>query len=133
MLNDIGINENLANSLYTDLELNKTELERLIKSNMNDKLNNLIVEPEPSGQRNTPIQKNNSTSNINHIQENYNSQNNEQIPVENYQKNINQTNTNSNPSLNLSRFVELKSHFDVVRKLGYLPNLNSLISISEVN
>lgn len=37
MLNDIGINEQLANSLFVDLELNKTELERLIKSNMDEK------------------------------------------------------------------------------------------------
>lgn len=37
MLNDIGINENLANNLFIDLELNKTELERLIKANMDEK------------------------------------------------------------------------------------------------
>ena len=37
MLNEIGINDNLANSLFTDLELNKTELERLIKANMDEK------------------------------------------------------------------------------------------------
>ena len=37
MLNEIGINDNLANSLFTDLELNRTELERLIKTNMDDK------------------------------------------------------------------------------------------------
>ena len=37
-----------------------------------------------------------------------------------------------NFNLSLARYVELKSHFDVVRKLGYLPNINSLISISEV-
>jgi hypothetical protein len=35
-------------------------------------------------------------------------------------------------NLSLARYVELKSHFDVVRKLGYLPNINSLVSISEV-
>ena len=37
MLKDIGINENLANNLFIDLELNKTELERLIKNNMDEK------------------------------------------------------------------------------------------------
>lgn len=38
------------------------------------------------------------------------------------------------PMLNLAdaQQTELRSHFDVVRKLGYLPNLNSLVSISEV-
>ena len=37
MLNEIGINENLANNLFIDLELNKPELERMIKANMNEK------------------------------------------------------------------------------------------------
>ena len=37
MLNDIGINDNLANNLFNDLELNKTELERMIKANMDEK------------------------------------------------------------------------------------------------
>lgn len=37
MLNEIGINETLANNLFIDLELNKTELERLIKTNMDEK------------------------------------------------------------------------------------------------
>lgn len=34
--------------------------------------------------------------------------------------------------MNQSRPIELKSHFDVVRKLGYIPNLNTLVSVSEV-
>ena len=38
----------------------------------------------------------------------------------------------SNYNLSLSNYIELKSHFDVVRKLGYLPKLNALVSISEV-
>ena len=41
MLNEIGINESLANSLFTDLELNKTELERMVKNNMDEKYNKL--------------------------------------------------------------------------------------------
>ncbi len=38
------------------------------------------------------------------------------------------------PTLNLSdaKQTELRSHFDVVRKLGYLSNINALVSISEV-
>ena len=38
------------------------------------------------------------------------------------------------PSLNLSEAqqTELRSHFDVVRKLAYMQNINSLVSISEV-
>jgi len=31
-----------------------------------------------------------------------------------------------------SKPIELKSHFDVVRKLGYMPNINTLVSVSEV-
>jgi hypothetical protein len=41
--------------------------------------------------------------------------------------------TGSNYNLSLSRYIELKSHFDVIRKLAYLPSLNSLVSVSEVN
>lgn len=37
MLSDIGINENLAHNLFVDLELNKSELEQLIKTNMDEK------------------------------------------------------------------------------------------------
>ena len=44
MLNDIGINEDLANNLFVDLELNKTELEKLIKSNMNEKFDEINKE-----------------------------------------------------------------------------------------
>ena len=47
MLNDIGINEKFANDLFTDLELNKVELENMIKSNINDKHidSNVVVQP----------------------------------------------------------------------------------------
>jgi hypothetical protein len=37
MLNEIGINENLANNLFVDLELNRSELESLIKANMDER------------------------------------------------------------------------------------------------
>ncbi len=37
MLNDIGINEKFANDLFNDLELNKAELENLVKTNINEK------------------------------------------------------------------------------------------------
>jgi len=37
MLNEIGINEKFANELFTDLELNKAELENLIKSNIQER------------------------------------------------------------------------------------------------
>lgn len=38
------------------------------------------------------------------------------------------------PNLNLqnAQQTELRSHFDVVRKLGYLSNINAMVSISEV-
>jgi hypothetical protein len=45
-----------------------------------------------------------------------------------------QVETKSLPNLNLqhARSVELKSHFDVIRKICYLPTINSLVSVSEV-
>lgn len=37
MLDDIGINENFANELFSDLELNKIEFEKMVKSNVEAK------------------------------------------------------------------------------------------------
>lgn len=44
----------------------------------------------------------------------------------------NNTKNQQELNLSLSNKVELKSHFDVVRKLCYLPNINGLVSVSEV-
>lgn len=58
--------------------------------------------------------------------------------IQNNKESINTNLTNDkqepkqNYNLSLSRFIELKSHFDVIRKLAYLPSLNSLVSVSEV-
>ena len=41
MLKDLGIHEELANNLFIDLELNKLELERLIKNNIDEEYLNL--------------------------------------------------------------------------------------------
>ena len=38
VLQSIGIDENLANNLFTDFELNRTELEAMIKKNLDEKL-----------------------------------------------------------------------------------------------
>ncbi len=142
MLNDIGINENLANNLFTDLELNKTELERLIKSNMDEKLNQILNNNEMDKNVNNKIpskSKNQNNNNMNAFnQMNDNLFNNQQEIQENINKeSINSTTQEKdklpqNYNLSLSRYIELKSHFDVIRKLGYLPNINSLISVSEV-
>ena len=37
MLNDLGINENFANELFNDLEINKPDLDRMIKLNIEEK------------------------------------------------------------------------------------------------
>jgi hypothetical protein len=37
MLNDLGINENFANELFNDLEINKPDLDRIIKLNIEEK------------------------------------------------------------------------------------------------
>lgn len=42
MLNDIGINEKFANDLFTNLELNKKELELLIKKDIEERTENYI-------------------------------------------------------------------------------------------
>ena len=41
MLQTIGIDENLAKNLFEDFELNKTELEAMIKKNLDEKLNQI--------------------------------------------------------------------------------------------
>ena len=92
ILKNIGINERLANNLFIDFELNKPELEILIKKDIEQKfLNN---DDFLSG------------TNI-------------------------KFDTNENFNLKFTKFTELKSHFDEVRKLLYMENLNSLISVSE--
>lgn len=69
----------------------------------------------------SPFVDNKSHSNNNPQLEN--KQNSNRVPE-------NQT---SSPSCNfsLNKFTELKSHLDVVRKLAYLPTINSLVSVSE--
>ena len=37
MLNDLGINEAFANELFNDLEINKTEFEKMVKTNIESK------------------------------------------------------------------------------------------------
>ena len=37
MLGDLGINENFANELFNDLEINKPDLDRIIRRNIDDK------------------------------------------------------------------------------------------------
>lgn len=37
MLGDLGINENFANELFNDLEINKPDLDRMIRKNIEDK------------------------------------------------------------------------------------------------
>ena len=92
ILKNIGINEKLANNLFIDFELNKPELESLIKKDIEQKF----------------LESDDIISNIN-IKYDSNEINN----------------------FKLTKFAELKSHFDEVRKLVYLENINSLISVSE--
>ena len=135
ILQSIGIDENLANNLFTDFELNKNELEAMIKKDIEEKLlqsdNNINIT-----QNSNNINKN-KVNNINNLN-NSNYQN-----INNFiDKNTNQTNvksinnnkqgeSNLNYSFNLNNLVELRNHFDEVRKLSYLENINSLVSISE--
>ena len=117
VLQSIGIDENLANNLFTDFELNRTELEAMIKKNLDEKLaktgkDNIsqIVNNKGSSQNNTS--NNNSDDNNN---------NNEIVQKDKTQA----------PTFSFNDCIELRSHFDEVRKLTYLPEMNSLISVSE--
>ena len=92
ILKNIGINERLANNLFIDFELNKPELESLIKKDLEQKF----------------LDNDDILSNTN-------------IKVD----------SNETINFKFTKFAELKSHFDVVRKLVYLENINSIISVSE--
>ena len=91
ILKNIGINERLANNLFIDFELNKPELETLIKKDIeqkfleNDNFNNINIKEDPKEKKN----------------------------------------------ISFTKYAELNSHFDEVRKLSYLENINSLVSVSE--
>ena len=90
ILKNIGINERLANNLFIDFELNKPELEALIKKDIEQKflendINNINIKDDPKEKKN----------------------------------------------LSFTKYAELNSHFDEVRKLSYIENMNCLISVSE--
>lgn len=90
ILKNIGINERLANNLFIDFELNKPELEALIKKDIEQKflendINSINIKDDPKEKKN----------------------------------------------LSFTKYAELNSHFDEVRKLSYIENMNCLISVSE--
>ena len=90
ILKNIGINERLANNLFIDFELNKPELEALIKKDIEQKflendINSINIKEDPNKKKN----------------------------------------------LSFTKYAELNSHFDEVRKLSYIENMNCLISVSE--
>ena len=145
ILQSIGIDENLANNLFTDFELNKNELEAMIKKDIEEKLlksenNNVNNNNLNIFQNNSKINKNNITNITNNASNNHkninNNANNELINNSNT-SNIKSTSIskkeeqNFNYSFNLNNTVELRNHFDEVRKLSYLENINSLVSVSE--
>ena len=147
ILKNIGIDENLANNLFTDFELNKNELEAMIKKDIEENLlkndnntnNNNINANINMIQNNNinNINKNNNVVNMNNINNNYQNMNNIKDVNVNSNNNIKSINNNKqeeasiNYSFNLNNVVELRNHFDEVRKLSYLENINSLVSISE--
>ena len=114
VLQSIGIDENLANNLFTDFELNRTELEAIIKKNLDEKL-------AKTGKENISQIVNNK-GNIQHNISNNNSEDNNEIAYKD---------KNKSPSFSFNECLELRSHFDEVRKLTYLPEMNSLVSVSE--
>ena len=132
ILQSIGIDENLANNLFTDFELNKNELETMIKKDIEEKLlksdnNNNLNVIQNNNNNNINNKTNNTSSNIS----NSNKINNNYQNIINNQSINKQEEQNFNYSFNLNNVVELRNHFDEVRKLSYLENINSLVSISE--
>ena len=143
ILQSIGIDENLANNLFTDFELNKNELEAMIKKDIEEKLlksdsnnninNNINIVQNNNNKinKNNAVDmnniKNNNFQNINNFIDNGNSNGNNIKSVNNSK----QEESNFNYSFNLNNLVELRNHFDEVRKLSYLENINSLVSVSE--
>ena len=146
ILQSIGIDENLANNLFTDFELNKNELEAMIKKDIEEKLlksennnaNNNLNEIQNDSKNNKYNNQNNINNNINknYKNPNNNAQNEINNNISNAQ-NIKASNIskneekNFNYSFNLNNSVELRYHFDEVRKLSYLEDINSLVSVSE--
>ena len=146
ILQSIGIDENLANNLFTDFELNKNELEAMIKKDIEDKLlksennnvNNNMNEIQNDNKNTKYNNQNNINNNINKNYKNVNDNaqneinnnisNAQNIKASNISKNEEQ---NFNYSFNLNNCVELRYHFDEVRKLSYIENINSLVSVSE--
>ena len=146
ILQSIGIDENLANNLFTDFELNKNELEAMIKKDIEDKLlksennnvNNNMIEIQNDNKNTKYNNQNNINNNINKNYKNVNNNaqneinnnisNAQNIKASNISKNEEQ---NFNYSFNLNNIVELRYHFDEVRKLSYIENINSLVSVSE--
>ena len=110
---------------------------------MDEKLNQILNNNEVDKNVNNKISSKNKNQNNNNMNA-LNQMNDNLFNQQEIQENINKESINSttidkdkdkspqNYNLSLSRYIELKSHFDVIRKLGYLPNLNSLISVSEV-
>ena len=92
ILKNLGINERLANNLFIDFDLNKPELETLIKKDIEKK----FIDSDD-------ILSNNNIKSV----------------------------PNENNNFKFTKLTELKSHFDEVRKLVYLENINSLVSVSE--
>ena len=110
ILQSIGIDENLANNLFTDFELNKNELEAMIKKDIEEKL----LKSEINNNVNNNI---NSVQNNNNIKnKNYNTKinNTNNTNINNY-KNINQNNSNNEQN---------KTNNNTLNKINITKNLN---------
>lgn len=149
MLSEIGINESFASDLFTNLELNKAELEMLIKRDMEErtatvkdklyaqqnasgistdaKFNDIYQgKPESSmaATNSQTLPMTLSTSNIGQ-QQSIKTLDTQFASITSNQKKSNKL------ILNQNNFTELRSHFDVVRKLSYMPKHNNLVTVSE--
>lgn len=152
MLNELGINENFANELFTDLELNKAELERIIKKDIEER-SSIVDKIDKSSKTKIDEIKLKNEGNANNIQNSYqklkssNKQDSSDKFLNNNHDSVKFSNNDQMSSkfeigvtpkskqislvLSQNNYIELKAHFDVVRKLSYMHLYNYLISVSE--
>jgi len=139
VLQSIGIDENLAKNLFTDFELNRSELEAMIKKNLDEQISKINKENnfDDSKTQNSNLNDNeintntNTNININNNQNNFTPIRNNTNQLNINSNIINNNNNNNSYSFSLNQCIELRSHFDEVRKLCYITEMNSLISVSE--
>ena len=109
MLEDIGIDDEFTTKLFSDLELNKAEMELNIKESVENRIKKLADDRKLQVSPDIPREKFNETTSI-------------PIPREKQ---------SSAKDYKLKESQVLIGHLDAVRKLDFLPNYKCIVSVSE--